>query len=420
MVEPQDIDTPQDDPASAVAKDLPTSAESLAADNARLREELRELRGVLNAVPLPLYAKNKQGRYTLYNEAMTTVTGLDTKDRFLNKTVYDVIPPQQAALYQELDDEVLRTGRTRIFDVPFPPFGSTERNVVMVKAPVLDGEQPTGGIVTVLLDVTAQRNAEAALRDSEHRYRTLFDSAPDAIVLADAETGNILDVNPAALELLGRSRNELLGQHQTILHPPEYHEATAQAFQQHVNALRHETRPTSVVIPLRTAQGKNIPTQVISRLFRMDGRLVMLGHFRDISESLQAEAALSESEARYRTLFEAAGDAILLFELVGDTPPEVRLLDANGGAMQVTGLTREAILKRSPFELVSPENAPALAQAVEEFHRSDRVLLEVEVIHRQGGRTPMEILAQGFIFQGRRLGLVIARDISTRKRVSSP
>jgi PAS domain S-box-containing protein len=70
-------------------------------------------------------------------------------------------------------------------------------------------------------DITELKLVEDELRISEEKYRSLFEEAMDAIVVADVETGMIIDCNRAASELVGRKKSELIGKHQRILHPPQ-------------------------------------------------------------------------------------------------------------------------------------------------------------------------------------------------------
>ena len=76
---------------------------------------------------------------------------------------------------------------------------------------------------------------EERLRESEERHRRLFEEARDGIFVAEAETGVIIDCNRAAAELVGRDKSELIGQHQTMLHPPhQVNEEFSETFQKHL------------------------------------------------------------------------------------------------------------------------------------------------------------------------------------------
>ncbi|MBU4420832.1 MAG: PAS domain S-box protein, partial [Proteobacteria bacterium] len=73
--------------------------------------------------------------------------------------------------------------------------------------------------VKKLEEISKYKDIKEALGESEERYRKLFEEARDGIFLADAETGILVDCNHEAAKLVGRDKSELIGQHQTILHP---------------------------------------------------------------------------------------------------------------------------------------------------------------------------------------------------------
>ena len=84
-------------------------------------------------------------------------------------------------------------------------------------------------------EIEERRHVEEALRESEHKYRTQFEEALDAMFVADAETGILIDCNQAGAELVGRAKSELVGKHQRILHPPEEIEGEfSRTFKEHL------------------------------------------------------------------------------------------------------------------------------------------------------------------------------------------
>jgi PAS domain S-box-containing protein len=110
---------------------------------------------------------------------------------------------------------------------------------------------------------------EETLRKSEEKYRGLFEEAMDAIFVADAETGIILDCNRAALRLVGRKKSEVIGKHQRILHPPEdvVGEFTG-SFLRHISKDDDEIIETKVI----TKTGKLKDVAIKARISSIGGK----------------------------------------------------------------------------------------------------------------------------------------------------
>ncbi len=131
----------------------------------------------------------------------------------------------------------------------------------------------------------AHREASLALQASETKYRKLVETAHDAILLADAETGVILDANRAAEKLLDRPLQEIVGMHQSDLHPPGDAEYYRNLFQQHVAEGQVLSRDIHVI----DRRGNLVPVQVSANTFFLGGRKVIQGIFRNVSEIRAAE-----------------------------------------------------------------------------------------------------------------------------------
>jgi len=161
------------------------------------------------------------------------------------------------------------------------------------EGPFLDEERRLlHAIAERLGRITERKEAEEGLRASESRYRTLFEGSHDAIAAADAETGVIVDCNTAMCEMTGRGKDELVGQPQSILHPPEEQEgAVTRAFTEYKRGVAGH--PVEDEIAARN--GRRIPVEIRATPVEIAGRSCLLGIFRDITDRKRAEKALKRS-----------------------------------------------------------------------------------------------------------------------------
>jgi PAS domain S-box-containing protein len=132
----------------------------------------------------------------------------------------------------------------------------------------------------VLQDITDRKKTENALLESEERFRSLFEGSPDAIFLADSETGIILDTNHTACQLTGKSREELIGIHQSQLHPARCKNLSKGTFYECVLKSTQKNENHLVESYLLNSDGSEIPVQILSSSFILNNRQVIQGVFR--------------------------------------------------------------------------------------------------------------------------------------------
>jgi len=142
-------------------------------------------------------------------------------------------------------------------------------------------------------------NTVEALQESEKRYRRLFESARDGILILDADTGKVVDVNPFLLQLLGYSYDAICGQHIWELGVFKDIAASKDAFK----ALQDKEYIRYDDLPLETLDGRPIAVEFVSNIYLVDNTKVIQCNIRDITERKRG-AALLESEQRVRRLNE--------------------------------------------------------------------------------------------------------------------
>ncbi|MCG7848742.1 MAG: PAS domain-containing protein, partial [ANME-2 cluster archaeon] len=174
-----------------------------------LQEKQKELDIIFNSVPAMIWSKNIEGKYLQVNRAYSETVGLSL-EKILGRTDYDLYSTDLADQYSKYDQEINNSRK--------PVSGIEERHLkpsgdhgwsLTEKMPRCDAEGNVVGTIGFALDITKRKQAEEALRESEDRFRTIFDSVNDAVFIHDIETGAILDVNRTMCEMYGYSREEV-------------------------------------------------------------------------------------------------------------------------------------------------------------------------------------------------------------------
>lgn len=155
----------------------------------------------------------------------------------------------------------------------------------------------------------AAGNVAARMRESEERFRKIFDYSNDAIFVIDPMQDEILDVNPQACKMLGFSRADLLAMGMSDIHPHEM--PLLRAFAESVAEKGHGwTNELSCL----TKSGQCLPSEISASVIELAGRKCMIALIRDITERKRAEQALRESEEKLSRVLESAMDAIITID----------------------------------------------------------------------------------------------------------
>jgi PAS domain S-box-containing protein len=163
-----------------------------------------------------------------------------------------------------------------------------------------------GGIAVYFRDVTERKEKERAWQRAEKQYQTLLEAAPDPIVAADAETGEIIEVNDAAENLLAYPESDLIGRKGYSLYPAENRQAYVTLFTDAVEKGGTWRRlPDGSPIYVETGDGDQIPVEVSAQTVGLDERTITFGIFHEISDPLQYERQLTTLNEVTRELFEA-------------------------------------------------------------------------------------------------------------------
>ena len=174
-------------------------------------------------------------------------------------------------------------------DHEFPVIG---RKTMLLNARRIHREgKGTDRILLALEDITDQKKSEEALKFSEIRYRRLFESAQDGILILDAETGQISDVNPFMVEMLGYSHEEFLGKKLWEIGPFKNMQASKASF----GELQDKGYVRYNDLPLETKEGRPIAVEFVSNVYLVNHHKVIQCNIRDITERKLVAEALQQA-----------------------------------------------------------------------------------------------------------------------------
>ncbi len=224
-----------------------------------------------------VYDPVEGGEEFIFKDFNCAAERIDRIDRaqVVGRSVREVFPAVEAFGLLAVFRRVWRTGEPEQFPITYYLDNRVQgwRDNYVYKL-------PTGEIVAVYQDATEKKRQEEDLRASVERYRTLLETASDAILVFDSPSGTIRDANPAAGALLGRPREQIIGTALQELFPPQDREAHERALlgggtAHHLEVLR--------------ADGLVVPVEVSASLCEVRGHRIVQGIFRDVTAQRKAE-----------------------------------------------------------------------------------------------------------------------------------
>jgi PAS domain S-box-containing protein len=286
----------------------------------------------------------------------------------------------------------------------------TGNTIFLLNLHVLKRNGTVFGISVFGKDITERKKMENALKDSEEKYRVLVENAGEAVVVAQDE--RIKYVNPRAKQIMGYSYEELLAMpFAQLIHPDD--RKTVE--KRYVERLHGQSPPGNYSFRVVCKTGEILWVEINTALITWENKPATLNFLTDVTERKIAEEALQQSEVKYRTLFNAAKDGILLIDNDGFT-------DCNSRAMEMFGGTKEQLIGKQPFEL-SPEFQPdglnskvKTIELVKLVYKGRPQFFEWRHKRFDGTEFDAEVSLNLIDVTGHKYLLAIIRDITERKQ----
>ena len=373
-----------------------------------LRESEEKYRTILEGIEEGYFEVDLAGNMTFFNDSLCKITGfLPGELMGMNNREYTT--PQTAKRMYQVFNKIYRTGKPeRIMDYEIITKNGSTRVLEMSASLMRDSTGQPIGFRGVVRDITERKQAEEALRESEERYKGLFDRTLSCVYLHDFE-GRFVDANDAALNLLGYTREEIpsLDFYSFI---GEEELPTASRNLEEILQTGLQKTPTEFKLKKKDGSYVWVVTEA-SLIYKKGNPYAVQGIARDITEQKLAEEALRKSEERYRSLFEQSRDAIYI------TSREGNFAYINQSFLDLFGYTREEITDLKVQETyANPDDRPSFQKEIEQKGS----VRDYELKLRKKDGTEMECLLTATVRlanNGSILGYQgIIRDITKHKR----
>ena len=272
-----------------------------------------------------------------------------SREELLSMKVQDLLSPGTPGPGQEIIDRIER-GEWAQMEVMHRTKGGED---ILLEASV--GKYSYGGqnlLLAVERDITASRQAERALKESEAKFAKLFHNGPVWMSLSTVEDGRYLDANQAFLRGSGWSREELLGR--TSLEIGLWDDPNQRA--EGLRMLNQEGRIPEMRVKFRRKTGELLVGTWSAERIELGDTLCLVNVVTDETERYRAEEALRQSERRYRELVDSISDLICTHDLEG------RLLTINQTACQAAGVPAKVLIGRNIQEFLQPQFREAFAR----------------------------------------------------------
>ena len=293
-------------------------------------ESERQLNGIVSFLPDATFAIDKKGRVIAWNRAMESMTGVKADDilgfgdyeyslpfyGFRQPILIDLVlqpDPNLEAEYEAME----RDGMSLTGEVFISSFGTNGTYIWAKASPLYDSNGNITGAIESLRDITERKYAEEALKESESKFRLLFERSADAMFLLDGK--KFIDCNNAAVEMMKcSSRAELLDLHPSEISPEKQTDGQSSREKSEEMIKKAFEKGTHKFEWIRRrSNGEEFPAMITLTAIPWKGEQILHVTVKDITERKAAENALLESRELYRNLIENLNDIILFLDPSG-------------------------------------------------------------------------------------------------------
>jgi len=259
------------------------------AEKALISSEAR-YRTLLDTITDTVFTLDTEGRFTLLTPAFEKITGYPVQD-FLGRPFTEILDPEYIESTMERFQQGIAGEQIPIYEVELKRKNGMSVPVELNVTSLVGADGKPIGRIGVARDIAERKHAEESLRESEKKFRSVFDLSPQAIALSDIETGKLIDVNTMFCTLTQYSREEIIGKTPTEI--GFYSEEDRGAF---LKTLQTSGEVRGLQMDFKAKDGAVLNGLIFSKILQIAKQKPILTIFLDITEQLRLEAQLQHAK----------------------------------------------------------------------------------------------------------------------------
>ncbi|MGD0076746.1 MAG: PAS domain S-box protein, partial [Candidatus Binataceae bacterium] len=370
-------------------------------------EERALLASIIESADDAIFSVTLDGVINSWNPGAEKLYGYTTEE-VVGQSSSILIPPALVSQGHQLIESIVLDERTQSIETQRLRSDGTPVEVCLNASPIYNDAGRITGVAVITSDITERKRVERELRESEEKFRKVFESSLDSISINSFTDGRYIDVNENFVKYMGYTREEVVGKTPRELKVWAKREDFAKVMAE----LRTKGMVHNVEGEYVTKDGVHWSGLFSAVVINLNNQPCILSFARDITARKQAERELRESENTFRTVFEASTDAITL-----NTSPGAKYAAVNEEFVKLTGYSRDEVIGRTTTELGIWASRDDARMAVRELEEKGIVRnLEVGFRTKTGATIAASFSAVVMNFHGERCVLSFVRDLGDRKR----
>ena len=347
----------------------------------KIKDQLSFLRLLMDTIPIPIYSKDKYGRYQQCNVAFEKFFGVQ-RDDILNCNEWELQEFGLSQLQHPVDHQLLHEQGESIYEQTISSREGSVHNILLHKATNVNARGEIAGMVGVIFDFTDRKKAEDSLRFAEEKYRSIFENSPLGIFRV-RPTGAFVDVNPAFARMNGYTTPQEFMAHETsalddLLQGVDFHKARANEIL---------TFERTLLRPDNTTFAANMSVRVVRD--RLNNIELLEGFSENITTRKRAEKALRNSERMLQSVMDN------IPQLVSWKSNNFRYMGSNRSFDKFFGIQHaRELIGKTDFEFLFDKQDAAIMQQSENMvlaHNIPQLKSKERITDKDGNLVWLEI-----------------------------